>query len=103
MKVVQGGKCLLAWKKVQQSCCLGRLNILDLKLSGNALRLRWMWLQQTDTSRSWLMLPIVEVSSTIIFFHASIEVILGDGGEDLRLEGCLAGRAFHIRVGTGLG
>jgi hypothetical protein len=36
-KVVQGGKCLLAWKKVQRPHCLGGLSVLDLKLFRSAL------------------------------------------------------------------
>jgi hypothetical protein len=37
--VVLGGKCLLAWNKVQQPHCLGGLGVLDLSLFGHALRL----------------------------------------------------------------
>jgi hypothetical protein len=44
-EVVQGSKCLLAWKKVQWLRHLGGLGVLYLKLFGSALCLRWLWLQ----------------------------------------------------------
>jgi hypothetical protein len=36
-EVVQGGKCLVAWKRVQCPLQLGGLGVLDLKLLGIAL------------------------------------------------------------------
>jgi hypothetical protein len=45
---VQGGKCMVAWHVVHRPRQLGGLGILDLKLFGQALRLRWMWLQKMD-------------------------------------------------------
>jgi hypothetical protein len=47
---VQGGKCLVAWSRVQRPLDLGRLGVLDLRLLGHALRVRWLWLQCTDPS-----------------------------------------------------
>jgi hypothetical protein len=40
--IVQGGKCLLAWKRVQRPMQLG---ILDHKLFGSTLHSCWLWLQ----------------------------------------------------------
>jgi hypothetical protein len=53
--IVLGGKCLMAWKKVQQPLHLGGLVILDLKLFGNALRLRWLVLHGKNwtSERAW--------------------------------------------------
>jgi hypothetical protein len=76
--VVQGGKCLLAWKKVQRPLHLGGFGILDLKLFGNALRLRWLWLQRIDASHSWSLLSVTEDVATSAFFQASIMTILGN-------------------------
>jgi hypothetical protein len=70
--VVQPGKCLLAWDHVQCPKELGRLGILDLKQMGMALRLRWVWLQHTDTSHPWAGLPIKEDKLTYSLFKASI-------------------------------
>jgi hypothetical protein len=76
---VQGGKCLLAWKKVQRPLGLGGLGILDLRLFGSALRIRWLWLQHTEPSRPWAKLSFKEDKVTTAFFQASTIVVLGDG------------------------
>jgi hypothetical protein len=49
-EVVQSGKCLAAWERVQRPLPLGGLGILNLRLMGMALRLRWLWLQRTEPS-----------------------------------------------------
>jgi hypothetical protein len=41
-KVIQNGKCLVAWDHVQRPLPLGGLGVLDLRLMGVALRLRWL-------------------------------------------------------------
>jgi hypothetical protein len=91
--VVQGGKCLLAWKRVQRTKHLGGLGVLDLKMFDNALRLRWLWLQRTDNSHSWSLLPFNEDATTRAFFLASVRIELGNGRsllfwQDAWLDGC---------------
>jgi hypothetical protein len=76
--MVQGGKCLMAWDKVQRSLDLGGLGILDHKRFSQALRLRWLWLHHMDPSRSWSTLPCPEDQAIIAFFQASTNVVLGD-------------------------
>jgi hypothetical protein len=49
-EVVQSGKCLVAWELVQRPLPLGGLGILNLRLMGMALWLRWLWLQRTEPS-----------------------------------------------------
>jgi hypothetical protein len=39
---VQLGKCMVVWPAVQRPLDLGGLGIIDMKLFGMALRLRWM-------------------------------------------------------------
>jgi hypothetical protein len=34
------------------------LGVLDLKLLDRALRMHWLWLQRTDSGRSWASLPV---------------------------------------------
>jgi hypothetical protein len=41
-EVVDGGKCLVAWTRVQRPVHLGGLGVLDLRLMGIALRVRWL-------------------------------------------------------------
>jgi hypothetical protein len=54
---VKGGKCLVAWSRVQRPLLLGGLSILDFRLLGRALRLRWLWLSKTDPAHSWAAEP----------------------------------------------
>jgi hypothetical protein len=45
---VQGCKCLVVWQAVHRPWQLGHLGILDLRMFGHALQLRWLWLQKMD-------------------------------------------------------
>jgi hypothetical protein len=60
---VLGGKCLLAWQKVQHPLRFGGLGILDLCLFESALHMRWFHEDKATTS----------------FFEASTIAELGDG------------------------
>jgi hypothetical protein len=77
--VVQGGECLMVWSRVKPPLHLGGLGILDLKLIGMALRLRWLWLLHTNTSRPWAVLPLKEDLATMAFFRASTQIVVGNG------------------------
>jgi hypothetical protein len=81
--IVQNGKCLVAWPRVQRPLHLGGLGISDLKLMGIALRARWLWLHRTEQHRSWASLSIAADNETRAFFHASVHFILGDGNSFL--------------------
>jgi hypothetical protein len=76
---IQGGKCLVAWSRVQRPTHLGGLGVFNLKLLGVALRLRWLWLHRTDNSRSWSALPIQVDHTTQALFKVSVKCMLGDG------------------------
>jgi hypothetical protein len=78
-EVVHGGKCLVAWDQVQRPLPLGGLGVLDLRLMGMALRLRWLWLQRTEPSRPWGTLPFKSDSLSQSFFMRLIKLTLGDG------------------------
>jgi hypothetical protein len=56
-KVANGGHCLVAWGKVTRPKELGGLGISDLQCLNRALRVRWIWLQKTDSSKPWTDLP----------------------------------------------
>jgi hypothetical protein len=75
---VQGGKCLVAWGCVQRPLELGGLGILDPKLFGQALRVRWLWLQFADPDHYRSALPCPEDPTTVAFFYASTRVVLGN-------------------------
>jgi hypothetical protein len=93
---VKGGKCLVAWSRVQRPLLLGGLCVLDFRLLGQALRLRWLWLSKTDPARSWAALRAKEDATEKAFFLASMTCILGDREStlfwtDLWLEGRCVG------------
>jgi hypothetical protein len=48
---MHGGKCLVAWDKVQRPLELDGLGVHDLKLMGCALHLCWLWFSRTDPSK----------------------------------------------------
>ena len=79
----KGGCCAIAWHKVCWLPELGGLGIINLELFGYALRLRWLWLQKTDTSRPWPHLPVKHDPIVAAMFDASISVQLGDGSSVL--------------------
>lgn len=74
----KGGCCSVAWPKVSPARARG-LGIIDLKLFGYALRMRWLWFQKTDTSRPWSHLPVKHEHIVTAMFEASISVQVGDG------------------------
>jgi hypothetical protein len=71
-EVVQNGKWLVAWSRVQWPLCLGGLEITDLKLMGIAFRARWLWLHRDEQHRSWASLPITTDAETKDFFNAFV-------------------------------
>jgi hypothetical protein len=78
-EVANGGKCLVAWCRVQLLLQLDGQGVPDLKLMGHALRLCWLWLHRNDPAKPWATLPLPEDSTSTSFFNASICCIVGDG------------------------
>jgi hypothetical protein len=78
-EMVDGGKCLVTWTRVQCPLQLGGLGVLDLKLMGCAVCLCWLWLQWVDPSKPWAALPLHEDAMTKAFFKTSIRCIVGNG------------------------
>jgi hypothetical protein len=75
--VVQGGKCAVAWVRVQRLLALGGIGIFDPQRLGIALHA--LWLQRTNPSRPWAAMPFKADAITMAFFNASVDVALGDG------------------------
>ncbi|GJN39538.1 hypothetical protein PR202_gb28663 [Eleusine coracana subsp. coracana] len=58
---------------------MGRLGVLDTKLFGQALRMRWLWLSRADATRSWSLLPITEDDDSMALFRRSVQIEVDDG------------------------
>jgi len=70
------GKNLVAWPAVCTPTSCGGLGIFDLRLSGFALRVRWLSMQRTDDDRAWSSLPIKIEPEVQALFDASV---IGNG------------------------
>ena len=76
---VSGGKCKVNWKKVYRPTELGGLGILDTERFGAALRLRWLWLEWTDTSKLWIGMGNPCTSEDYDLFYACTAITIGNG------------------------
>ena len=56
-EICSRGKCKVAWPVVCRPLELGGLGVIDLRLFGFALRLRWKWLARTNQNSCWASLP----------------------------------------------
>ena len=76
---VAGGKCLVNLKV----CCLpkqlGGLGIPDLHLQNIALRVRWLWQQDTNITKPWLGLPLPIDPAVHHLYRASTTIHIHDG------------------------
>lgn len=59
--------------------CYGGLGVLDLKVAGFAVRLRWEWLHRSCPNLSWCSLPRKPECEVQAMFQASVTVATGDG------------------------
>ena len=73
---------MVAWEKVCKPLHMGGLGISSLTKLCWALRMRWLWLQKTDSSRPWVDLPI-QVSSIARSFSAVLVSEVGNGANTL--------------------
>ena len=51
---VNGGNCLVQWKKLQRPKKLGGLGVCDLERFSRALTLRWLWFDWKEPDRPWV-------------------------------------------------
>lgn len=82
----------MAWGKVTRPKDLGGLGITDLRLLSVALRARWPWLQKTDHSKPWSVLPVQACGAVQALINIAVVSHLGDGNDILFLEGSVAER-----------
>jgi hypothetical protein len=76
---VNGGHCLVNWRKVQMPKKLGGLGVHELEYFSRALRLRWLWYQWHEVDRLWVAsdVPCNDIDRQL--FRLSTVVILGNG------------------------
>jgi hypothetical protein len=93
-----GGQCLVAWPKVCRPLELGGLGIKNMRLQSLALRVRWEWLQRTDTARPWHGLPMIKDREARQVFDSLVSITVGDGKRTLfwRDRWILGQRAIEI-------
>jgi hypothetical protein len=80
------GRNAVAWPTVCRPTIYGGLGVVDLKLSGFALRTRWLWLQKVDDERSWSSKQISVEPEVHALFRASVTIIVGNGERTLFWE-----------------
>nr|BAJ96734.1 predicted protein [Hordeum vulgare subsp. vulgare] len=85
-QAAHGGHCHVNWHRVCRPIEYGGLGVRDLERTGLALRLRWLWLSRTDTSRAWHGLDMQFTPEEHNLFHASTTMQLGDGTTTLFWE-----------------
>jgi hypothetical protein len=72
---------------------MGSLGLLDLKVFGCALWLRWVWFSRADQGRIWAPLPTTDDPVMVAFFRASTFHEIGNGAnilfwKDAWVDGC---------------
>jgi hypothetical protein len=95
---------LVAWSWVQRPLHLGGLGVLDQRLLGIALWVRWLWLQRVEPERLWAALPVKADPVLVAFFQASICCMVSDRKStrfwsDPWLDGCFDGPEKATRGG----
>ena len=76
---VSRGKCKVAWTSVCRPTSLGGLGLLDLRIFGFTLRLRWEWLARTEPELCWTLLSSKCEKQVAAMNAVSMSVVLGDG------------------------
>lgn len=73
----------MAWSKVTRPKELGGLGISDLQNLNWALRVRWLWLRKTDSSKPWADLPMQSNDIVQFIFSISMASEVGDRRDTL--------------------
>jgi hypothetical protein len=80
-----GGNCHVNWRRVCQPISLGGLGVRDLKRTGLALRMRWLWFSRVYDARAWSGLDL-KFTQEKEFFFASTYMTVGNGQRTLLWE-----------------
>jgi hypothetical protein len=85
-KEAKGGHCQVAWGVVCRPMELGGLGISSLKELGWVRRMRWLWLQKTESNRPWSTLPIQVPDKAKALFSVAMQTEVGDGKKHAVLD-----------------
>lgn len=86
----EGGKCRVTWTSVCRTTALGGLGVIDLRVFGFALRLRWEWLARAEPDRCWTSLPYTMEKCVAAMLAISLKVEIGDGASTRLWTDCWA-------------
>uniref|UniRef100_A0A0A9B3W4 Reverse transcriptase domain-containing protein n=1 Tax=Arundo donax TaxID=35708 RepID=A0A0A9B3W4_ARUDO len=78
-KEVNGGHCAVAWSKDCRPLELGGLGIHNLELLSWSLRMRWLWLQQTQPDKPWAGFKFQVHNNVKALFLAAVTTNVGSG------------------------
>lgn len=70
---INGGCCLVAWKKVARPIDFRGLGIMNLQVMGWALQMRLLWLAKVDLRRACAGLEIPVQSHVMTMFSISVK------------------------------
>jgi hypothetical protein len=76
-----GRYCLVNWPTLTRPKDFGGLGVFNLDRFGRALRLRWLWQEWVEESKSWFgsELPCSDVDR--LLFNSSIKITLDNGAK----------------------
>jgi len=81
--IVAAGRCRVAWPIVCRPRELGGLVVIDLRMPGVVLRVRWEWLRRTAPNSIWARLPARRDNAVAAVFDAATFSIVGVGKSTL--------------------
>jgi len=91
------GKNMVAWPTVYAPTNCGGLGIIDIRLSGFALHVRWLWMQRADDDRAWSAMPIKVEPEVQALFDASVTAAVGNGSRTLFwLDNWIGGQSVRM-------
>jgi hypothetical protein len=79
----QGGNCMVSWSRVQIPIMYDSIGVHNLERLGWALRVRWLWLHKTDSTRPWANLPLQVPKMAHALFDAAVNISIGNGENTL--------------------
>lgn len=74
---------MVSWSRVQIPIMYDSIGVHNLERLGWALRVRWLWLHKTDSTRPWANLPLQVPKMAHALFDAAVNISIGNGENTL--------------------